>query len=405
MKLPSPFRRQGFLLKSVLATLLLTPFTPSQAAEPGKAVTAMGDGLQAGAAAVDISPDQWPLSLRGSFTPRASSAINDPLHSRAIAFKSGEGKVVIAVVDNLMIDRDTLDAIKQKAAEATGWRADEMLIAATHTHTAPSVGGTGGTKAAAAYREKAQAGILKSLTDAVAGLQPATVAFGKEPVPDEVYNRRWYLQDGTMPPNPFGGFDKVKTNPDRKTLVKPAGPTDPDVSVVDVRTRNKGGKPLALLANYALHYVGGMPPDTISADYFGEYARVMAARAGGSKPAENYVAMVSNGTSGDINNIDFPGTRPPREPFEQIRLVAAKVADASWRAVRNAQRQDRPFIAIRQREIDLLRRRPTEAEIEAAKKIIALPESDDKDLPRNARSYAFRTISASQAPEKMPVIL
>ena len=34
--------------------------------------------------------------------------------------------------------------------------------------------------------------------------------------------------------------------------------------------------------------------------------------------------MMSNGASGDINNIPFLVTRPPREPFEQIRIVAAE---------------------------------------------------------------------------------
>ena len=48
--------------------------------------------------------------------------------------------------------------------------------------------------------------------------------------------------------------------------------------------------------------------------------------------SENFVAMLSNGPCGDVNNIDFHGKHAPRQPFEQIRIVAAKVADASWRA-------------------------------------------------------------------------
>jgi hypothetical protein len=369
----------------------------------GISVAQEAPGLQAGAAAVDISPDQWPLSLRGSFNPRNSGALHDPLHSRAMALQNGDGRVVIAIVDNLMINRETLDAVKAKAAEATGWSTGEMLIGATHTHTAPSISGTSGSKAAVAYRQKAQDGIVKSITDAVAALQPATIAWGSDAVPDEVFNRRWYLKEGTMPPNPFGGFDKVKMNPNRADIVKPAGPTDPEVAVLDIRTRK--GRPLAFLANYALHYVGGMPPDTVSADYFGEYSRIMPYRVGGSKPPEGFVAMLSNGTSGDINNIDFPGTRPPREPFEQIRLVAAKVADASWRAVRQAERHENPPIAMLQREVELIRRRPTAEELEQAKKTAALSEEEAKDLPRNAVSYAFRTISAANGPDKVSVLI
>jgi hypothetical protein len=44
----------------------------------------------------------------------------------------------------------------------------------------------------------------------------------------------------------------------------------------------------------------------------------------------DFVAMMSNGASGDINNIPFLVNRPPREPFEQIRIVAQKAADAAW---------------------------------------------------------------------------
>ena len=42
-------------------------------------------------------------------------------------------------------------------------------------------------------------------------------------------------------------------------------------------TRRSGdGRPIALLANYSLHYVGGVPNGHVSADYFGEFARRIA---------------------------------------------------------------------------------------------------------------------------------
>ena len=43
-----------------------------------------------------------------------------------------------------------------------------------------------------------------------------------------------------------------------EVLDRPAGPIDPDVIVVSVRDA-KTRKPLAIFANYALHYVGGLP--------------------------------------------------------------------------------------------------------------------------------------------------
>ncbi len=132
-----------------------------------------------------------------------------------------------------------------------------------------------------------------------------------------------------MPLNPFGKMDQVKMNPGTSPEVidHPAGPTDPDITVISVQDLKR--KPIALFANYCLHYVGGIPPAQISADYFGEFARLMPSRVHGD---ENFVAIMSNGTSGDINNIPFGIVRPPREPFEQVPIVASKAADTAWRA-------------------------------------------------------------------------
>ena len=112
--------------------------------------------------------------------------------------------------------------------------------------------------------------------------------------------------------NPFGEMDQVKMNPPRSpdVLDRPAAPTDPDITVISVQDARR--KPLALFANYSLHYVGAVPRGQLSADYFGEFARLMPIRL---RAGEKFVAMMSNGTSGDINNIPFTVTRPPREPL------------------------------------------------------------------------------------------
>ena len=67
----------------------------------------------------------------------------------------------------------------------------------------------------------------------------------------------------------------------------------------------------------------------MSADYFGQFASLIENRLSRSRPAEGFVGILSNGTSGDINNFNFLNPRPPREPFEQIRIVASKTADVA----------------------------------------------------------------------------
>jgi neutral ceramidase len=47
------------------------------------------------------------------------------------------------------------------------------------------------------------------------------------------------------------------------------------------------GRQIALMANYWLHYVGGVPREHLSADYFGEFCRTIEMKLGsdGGHPA------------------------------------------------------------------------------------------------------------------------
>jgi hypothetical protein len=354
------------------------------------------DGLRAGAAAVDISPDVFPISLRSG----NSSHVHDPLHVRAVAMENGSGRAVIALIDDIGVGRDWSDEAKAAAAARTGWKPEDMLVCATHTHTAPKGGDT--SPGRIAYERKRREGVTEAIVRAIGALRPAEVGFASDEEPSEVFNRRWFLKEGTMDPNPLGVLDQVRTNAPRQNLLRPAGPTDPELCVVDVRSR-KGRRPLGLIANYALHYVGGIPTVTepggkvvgmASADYFGEFARIMPYRIGGSTPPADFVAMITNGSSGDINNIDFHGTRPPRAPFEQVRIVAAKAADTAWRAVRKIETYDPdPVVAMRQREVSLEHRRPSAADVERALRMLDLPARERDAIHDRATAVASTTVT------------
>ena len=358
-----------------------------------------GQSFEAGVGHGDITPEVWPLKLRGSFNPKDTSSAHDPLSARALAVRNGEGRAVIVTVDNVGVNRETLDSFKQSAAQVTGWKPEEMLIAATHSHSAPSMSGGEGPNGI--YQERARAGVVEAIREAVQSLQPARVGFGSDEVPDEVFNRRWYLEDGKMPLNPFGKMDTVKMNPGRSGLVKPAAPTDPEVAVIDIR--NSRGRGLSILCNYALHYVGNVPGRQASADYFGEFCRIMGPRMRGADPG--FLALMSNGASGDINNIDFTGTRPPRAPFEQIRQVATKVADAAWRATLDIQHDSKAPVAMLQREVTLRYRKPDAAGVEWARKVLAMSEEEMKDQPRLAKHYAARSLRNAEFPDTVDVII
>ena len=360
--------------------------------------------LQAGTAVVDVTPQQWPLAPRGSFTPRPTDSAHDPLSVRCLVLDDGGTSIVMAVVDSCMVHRDVLDPAKKQASEATGIPAEQMLISATHTHSAPFANAQHGTPQELAYQKRLLEGIVEAIVQASKNRQPAKVGRSGYDLPDEVFNRRWFLKPGSVPTNPFGeDTDTVKMNPPRNNdiLVKPAGPTDPEVSVLYLV--NAKGRPLAVFANYSLHYVGNTGGQ-MSADYFAEFARLMSVRVG--NPAEGFVAMMSNGTSADVNNINFRNPRPRREPFEQIRIVAGKAADAAARAIQQIDSPSGdPTLAMRQREITLKHRVPTAEQIERAKGIVEIDAEAEKKLPHLAEAYAGRTLKLAAEPATTKVLV
>ncbi|MCB1120437.1 MAG: hypothetical protein KJT03_02720, partial [Verrucomicrobiae bacterium] len=192
--------------------------------------------------------------------------------------------------------------------------------------------------------------------------------------------------------------DKVRMNPPAgdPALVKPAGPTDPEVGVLAVQTAD--GQPWAVLANYSLHYVGGLPPETLSADYFGEFARKMGSLLG-MKEDSGFVGIMSNGTSGDINNINFFEPRVSLPPFEKIQLVASEVARATKSAYDRIIFHDWVPLKAVEREISLGVRRPPKAELEKAKARLA--QAGDGPYTDRSLIYARETVKLDDFPDQL----
>lgn len=356
--------------------------------------------LRAGAFAMNVTPEHFPISVNGGMADRLATKANDPLHARCLVLDDGKTKLAFVVVDSCMIPREILDEAKKRASAKTGIPTANMLISATHTHTAPTVGGVFQSDPDERYIKFLTAKIAEGIESAHANLAPAEIGWGVAKEPAQLNNRRWRMKPGTMLTDPFGGTtDQVKMNPtpNAPDLLEPAGPTDPDVSVLAVRTPD--GKPIALFANYSLHYVGDLPP--LSADYFG----VFAERIGGLLGAnEKFVGILSNGTSGDVNNIRFRGEAVKVEKAgDRCRLVAEAVAKAAKQAYDGSTFHKQLTLAAAEEEIELRVRKPTAAELERAKGLLA--KAGDRVLKGMDEIYARESVLLATYPDTVKLKL
>lgn len=366
------------------------------------------DVFRAGAATANITPDLG-CDIVGGFDPYPARHIHDELHVRALVLDDGSTQLVFAICDNVGIPREVFDAAKARIHAATGLPPEHMLMAATHTHSGPSARGPSRLRYETQLNEY-QSFIVRRIADAVQcalnNLEPAEIACGRAVEPSQVFNRRWFLTDPDQRRNPFGGVDQVRMNPPRgaASLVRPAGPTDPEISFLSVRAID--GRPIALLANYSLHYVGGVGPGHISADYFAMFAdrigELLGAEHSDSRPA--FVGILSNGTSGDCNNIDFQSKGESLKPYEKMRQVADLVARRVFEAHQAAQFEAWVPLAAAQSELTLATRRPTPELLQWARDIQAKPEDAPKWLGTE-RHYAARVLGLEDAPETVTIIL
>jgi neutral ceramidase len=391
--LPSGSRRTDGTL--VMTRVFLACCAAFAAALPTPAQPPRPAGLRAGAFAIDVTPKSFPISVNGGMADRQATAAHDPLHARCLVLDDSKTKVVLVVVDSCMLPRELVDAAKELAAKKTGIPASNMLISATHTHTAPTVAGVFQSDPDEGYVKYLTQRIAEGIETAHARLAPAKAEWGVEQEPNHVFNRRWKMKPGVVNPDPFGGTtDKVKMNPGVQNpgLLEPAGPTDPDVAVLAVRTAD--GKPLALFANYSLHYVGDMPP--LSADYFGVFADAVVREL---KAGPGFVGILSNGTSGDVNNINFREPRPKRMPGEQSRLVAEAVAAAARKAAERASYRSDLTLAVAEKELELGVRKPAAEDVERAEAI--LEKAKGRPLKGVEEVYARETVLLARYPDKV----
>jgi neutral ceramidase len=212
------------------------------------------------------------------------------------------------------------------------------------------------------------------------------------------------MKEGTIPPNPFGQqTDRVQMNPPRESpnLIEPAGPTDPQVGVLAVRSSE--GRPIAVLANYGLHYIGDVRPGHISADYFGVFADRIQALLDADRQDPPFVGMLTNGTSGDVNNINFRLAAPARQAYERSRTVAGDVAGEAARVIGDATYRSEVVLNAQSAEITLGVRRPSSEELEQAKAILAA--ASPGTLQKREEVFANETVKLADYPPQVQVPL
>lgn len=355
--------------------------------------------FQAGAAKIDITPPLGTI-INGDFRAHYAQTIHDPLYAKAIVINNNDTSAVIVVVDICVMPKNFVDQVRQMIADQVGFDFNTILISSTHTHAAGSVAEAYLSAVDAGYSKKLPALIVEAVRLAKSRLVASKIGFGKVNAPAHVRSRRYFMDDGYEPINPVSGdIDNVKTNPfgGESHIQKAATPTDPELSYFAIQSL--AGKWITVLANYSLHYVGDWENGTISADYFGEFAAHLKADL---KADEEFIGIMSNGTSGDINIWEFiKQNNYPTQHFEKSKLIGKDLASQVSKSILDLKWEENPKLVVKYQELPINSRKPNAEELEKAKKIVATSNYENLEINMDGlkRIYAREQLLLNEYPE------
>jgi len=271
--------------------------------------------FRAGIAVRNVTPDPL-LAVSGGVGPsKAATRKAGELTVRALVFEQDGTRVTIVSGDFLGFPAALGNRVR---AAATNVPAQNILIGATHTHSAPDCygfpDGKGGTASDPKYLELVCARMVEAINEAVTNLQPARIKIATGEAKGKIaYN---YYAEQLY---------------------------DPRCHVIQVLAES--GKAIATLVNYAIHpEVIGSSAGICGPDLIGPLCDRIAAQNGGT-------GIFMNSAQGGMVTADNRRADGEGRNWEECQRIGELLADEALRIVQPAAEQASPKLFCAARRI------------------------------------------------------
>jgi hypothetical protein len=222
-------------------------------------------------------------------TDREAGPVNDPLYAKALVLDDGSTKMVIITLDVVAIEeigpikKGYLSRVRSQIQKVLNIPPSNVLINTSHCH--------------GIVRDDVEELTLEAVIAASKNMMPVTVGVGAGYENSISENRRVKLKDGTE-----ADMRRAYAFPPDAEIAE-IGPIDPEIGIV--RLDKENGQSLAVLYNFAVHPIQGVPNGGNTADIIGFASKVI------EDNIEGTMALFLQGCGGDINPVSYKGTETP----------------------------------------------------------------------------------------------
>lgn len=350
-----------------------------------------------------INPVQ-PVSLAGYFNTRYWTEILDDLEVRVLLLKKDDGPVAVIINYDLITIPSALYeeiiAALQKRFGKEIFNPANILISATHTHTAPEIrlANLGSSEDYCKYAvEKTLEAAEAALNNFQEGTLHATVCSDSR----FIFNRRFWMKNGTVVTNPG------KLNPD---IVRPEGEIDPEIPLMVIK---KDAKPFVVIPSIVNHTdtIGGTG---VSADWAGFLRRTVE-----EKLPEGAMLLPLVGCSGNINHFDVNSDMKQTQ-YGEAERIGKGYAETVEKALEKLHEVKLEKICFCHKEVTSASRQLTEEEIAEAQEVMqrypevsinrdSLKDLTSEDLAKKTpfalKYFASRLLELNKPGEKRSFVL
>lgn len=344
----------------------------------------LGGGLKVGTASVKITPPPG-HPMAGGYGIRLSDGVRDDLLAKAMVLEKDGVKAAFVACDLVALNDAIVEQARERIGAETGVPSENVMMSATHTHSGPVVTGRhavdpyigGDMPIAQEFVKNLPVRIAEAVQLAEKSLRPAQVAAGVGHEESVAFNRRFLMKDGSI------GWNPGRMNPD---IVRPVGPTDPDLGVVHFRGAEE--KPVATYVNYPLHVAvaGGTE---YSADYPGVIARLLSNAIG-----NDMLTMFTQGATANVNHIDVENPDQLGGYSESVRIGTILTAEI-LKTFENLEPVSAESLTVSRKVVELVPAEFDAEDIEEAREVAERMKGSELP-PFLERVQAFKVLNVLQ---------
>ena len=215
--------------------------------------------LRAGFGRASIMPKTSVPLAGGDWTKRYSTGEMDDLSITCVALRQQEQTILLYSMDLITATDNFVDPTKAAVSKATGVPQENILMNATHTHSAPAI--RNDFEGVVEYRELFFKAAVQAATDAISDLDGTEIYYGSTMTEGMAFVRHYLLTDGSYAGSNFGNFENGE-------ILGHSTEADGELQLVKFARKDKKD---ILLMSFPAHatFNGGSAQTKLSADFPG----------------------------------------------------------------------------------------------------------------------------------------